>query len=75
MRSTTFAAEVDGSNGRMMRFGTDRQHAIGVCDVIARRLILSSTGYPQPIHRHRDNDRSNFNDIRLSAKHSSQMLM
>jgi hypothetical protein len=36
MRSTTFAAEVDGSNGRMMRFGTDRQHAIEIGDVIAR---------------------------------------
>jgi hypothetical protein len=36
MRSTTFAAEVDSSNGRMMRFGTDRQHAIEIGDVIAR---------------------------------------
>ncbi|NKK65802.1 hypothetical protein GFL88_20175 [Rhizobium leguminosarum bv. viciae] len=75
MQSTTFAAEVDSSNGRMMRFGTDRQHAIGICDIIARWLILSSTGYPQLIHRHGDDDRSNFNDIRLSTKHSSQMLM
>ncbi|RXT21131.1 hypothetical protein B5P46_23295 [Rhizobium leguminosarum] len=75
MRSTTFAAEVDSSNGRMTRFGTDRQHAIGICDAIDRRLILSSTGYPQLIHRHGDDDRSNFNDIRLAAKHSSQMLM
>ncbi|TAZ30033.1 hypothetical protein ELH73_09300 [Rhizobium leguminosarum] len=36
MRSTTFAAEVDSSNGRMTRFGTDRQHAIGICDIIDR---------------------------------------
>ncbi|AHF86731.1 hypothetical protein RLEG3_19540 [Rhizobium leguminosarum bv. trifolii WSM1689] len=36
MRSTTFAAEVDGSNGRMTRFGTDRQHTIGIGDAIDR---------------------------------------
>jgi hypothetical protein len=42
---------------------------------VGRRSIVSSTGYPQLIHRNGDRDRSNFNDIRLAANHTSQMLM
>lgn len=59
----------------MKRFGTDWQHAIGIGSFAARRSIVSSTGYPQLIHRNGDCDRSNFNDICLAANHTSQILM
>ncbi|RWX11319.1 hypothetical protein EHI42_23875 [Rhizobium hidalgonense] len=74
MQSTTFAAEVDGRQLEITRFGTDWQHASGTGRYGPPIEPESSTCYPQPIHRRRSYDRSNFNDIRPAANRTSQML-